>query len=159
MSTLIVYYSLEGNTKFVASEIAKHLGADLLELKPKKNYSTGVMKYFSGGKDVMTGKKPELEPFDFAKNQYDAIVVGTPVWAASMAPPVRTFLEAYDFSDKKVGFFACCGGGETQKCFDNMSNLCNVKNPVTLRLINPLRKKTIENDIAIRDFSDQVYNL
>ena len=76
-----------------------------------------------------------------------------------MAPPVRTFLEAYDFSDKKVGFFACCGGGETQKCFDNMSNLCNVKSPVTLRLIDPLRKKAIENDIAIRDFSDQVYNL
>lgn len=159
MKALIVYYSLEGNTRFVAQEIKKHLDADVLELKPVKNYSTGFMKYFAGGKDVKTGKKKELETFDFEKDRYDTIVVGTPVWAASVAPPVRTFLAAYDFSDKKIGFFACCGGGETRKCFDIMSNLCNVKNPVTLRLIEPLRKKAIENDIAIRDFSDQVYNL
>lgn len=101
-----------------AQEIAKHLGADLLEIRPKKNYSNmRSHEIFFRWKDVMTGKKPELEPYDFSKNQYDAIVVGTPVWAASMAPPVRTFLEAYDFSDKKVGFFVVAGVCETQKCF------------------------------------------
>ncbi len=29
----------------------------------------------------------------------------------------------------------------------------------SLKLIDPLRKKSIENEVAIRDFSDRVYNL
>jgi len=40
MKTLVVYYSLEGNTKFIAETISKTVGADLLELKPIKDISS-----------------------------------------------------------------------------------------------------------------------
>lgn len=158
MNALVVYYSLEGNTGYVAQEIAKNLEADLLELKPEKNYSTGAMKYFSGIKDILTKKKIKLEPYEFRKEQYEAIIIGTPVWAGTVTPPVRTFLEAYDLSDKKVGFFACCGGGETKRCFLDMGKCCNVKEPLTLKLVEPLKKQKIEDEVAIRDFSDLVHN-
>ena len=36
MKNLVVYYSLEGNTKLIAEFIAKEIGADIIELKPKK---------------------------------------------------------------------------------------------------------------------------
>lgn len=38
MKNLVVYYSLEGNTKLIAEFIAKEIGADIIELKPKKNF-------------------------------------------------------------------------------------------------------------------------
>ena len=34
MKTLLVYYSLEGNTKYVADKIKEKTGADLLRLTP-----------------------------------------------------------------------------------------------------------------------------
>ncbi|MBE5911960.1 hypothetical protein [Pseudobutyrivibrio sp.] len=38
MKTLIVYYSHEGNTDFVAKKIAEKTGADTLRLVPAKKY-------------------------------------------------------------------------------------------------------------------------
>ena len=38
MKTLIVYFSLEGNTEYVADMMSKEIGADLLRLIPKKAY-------------------------------------------------------------------------------------------------------------------------
>ena len=36
MKTLIVYYSLEGNTQYAAERIAGRIGADVLRLVQKK---------------------------------------------------------------------------------------------------------------------------
>ena len=50
MKTLIVYYSLEGNTEYAANRIAEKLGADTLRLYPVKEYkSTGAGKFLDGG--------------------------------------------------------------------------------------------------------------
>ena len=38
MKTIVVYYSLEGNTKLAAEAVAKELGADILPLIPVKAY-------------------------------------------------------------------------------------------------------------------------
>ena len=36
MKNLVIFYSLEGNTKLIASTIARAINADVLELKTKK---------------------------------------------------------------------------------------------------------------------------
>ena len=47
MNVAVVYFSLEGNTKYVAEKIARTLGADIITLIPAKEYPTGqVSKYF-----------------------------------------------------------------------------------------------------------------
>lgn len=40
MKRIIIYFSLEGNTEYIADELAKVLPADKLKLVPKKAYST-----------------------------------------------------------------------------------------------------------------------
>jgi len=42
MQRIIVYFSLEGNTEYIADEMAKELSSDKLRLVPKKAYATGL---------------------------------------------------------------------------------------------------------------------
>lgn len=61
MITLVVYFSFDGNTKFIAENIAKTISADIIELKTSKKYPTeGFRKYFWGGQSVIFGEKPKL---------------------------------------------------------------------------------------------------
>ena len=48
MKTLIVYYSLEGNTQYAAERIAAAIGAETLRLAPEKAYPTAASKSSSG---------------------------------------------------------------------------------------------------------------
>ena len=93
MKTAIVYYSLEGNTKFAAEKMAAALGADLISLVPVKEYPTGnVSKYFWGGKSAVFRAHPKLEPYRFKAEEYELVIIGSPIWASTYAPPLRTFL-------------------------------------------------------------------
>lgn len=121
MKTLVIYYSLEGNTKFIAQKIAEATGADILELKLKKETVKphSLSKYFWGGKQVMMKEKPELVPFEIDPDQYNLLFIGTPVWAWSYSPPLNTFLFESKMTDKKIALF-CCHGGAKSKTLENM---------------------------------------
>lgn len=122
MKALVIYYSLEGNTKLVAETIAAQIGADCLALQPEKAIkTTGFMKYFWGGRQVVMKERPALLPFDKDLAAYSLIIIGTPVWAATYAPAINTLFSAADFSNKKVAVFACHEGGPG-KVLDNMKS-------------------------------------
>ena len=113
MKKLVVYYSLEGNTRLMAESIASEVDATILEIKPKKDVSPkGFMKYIWGGKAAMMKESPELYPIEINPEDYDLIFFGTPVWAWTFAPPFNTFFNQYQFKDKKVALFCCHGGGK-----------------------------------------------
>ncbi|WP_085834061.1 flavodoxin family protein [Clostridium merdae] len=117
MAALVVYFSFEGNTKLIAKTIAETVGADLTELKTSKEYpKQGFQKFFWGGKSVLFGEKPELtnDPIDLSR--YDTIILGTPVWAGSFAPPLKTFFSKYQITGKRIALFASHGGGGAKKC-------------------------------------------
>lgn len=123
MKTLMVFYSLDGNTKFIADAIAGKLGADVMEIKTQKTYPTeGFMKYFTGGKSVILGECPKLinESMDFGN--YGNIIIGTPIWAGSYSAPINTFLKQNKIENKKIALFACHtskSADAAQKCFKN----------------------------------------
>ena len=121
MKKLVVYYSLTGNTKFIAEIIAEATGADILELKTEKELlkKEGFMRYFWGGKKVMMREKPVLVPFDKNPKEYDVLFVGTPIWALNYAPPLRSFFSQVKLANKKIALF-CASGGDKQKTFENM---------------------------------------
>lgn len=119
---LIVYYSLEGNTKFIAETVAKISGADLLELKPEKEIKPrGFMKFFWGGKQVIMKEKPKLWPLDKNPDDYDFIVIGTPVWAWNYAPPLRSFFSQIKLQGKRIALF-CAHEGQPGKTLNNMKD-------------------------------------
>jgi len=120
MKNLVVYYSLDGNTRYIAENIASAIGADILELKPVSDIKNNKFtKYLWGGRQVVMGKKPELEKISVNPQEYDTIFIGTPVWAFSCSPAINTFISEFEIRAKKLAFFICDGGSKG-KTFSNM---------------------------------------
>jgi flavodoxin len=114
MKTLIVYYSYEGNSALIAELIKAAIpGADTLELKTEDDKKReGLAKFIWGGRQVMTHAKPRLKPYTAAIDQYDLIILGTPVWAGSCSPAMASFLSETRISGKKLALFCCHAGGK-----------------------------------------------
>ncbi|MFC1682847.1 flavodoxin family protein [Candidatus Zixiibacteriota bacterium] len=115
MKALVVYYSRSGNTRRVAEIITNQLQADLQELVDLKGRA-GLLGWLRAGRDAMGDKTTDLEPLVFNLDDYDLIVVGSPVWASHPASAVSTFLQSQDLSGKLVALFCTMsarGGEET----------------------------------------------
>ena len=124
MKTLVCYYSLEGNTKAAAERIADEIGADLLRLEPKEDVpKEGGKKFLVGGGMATFGKGCELKPYDFDKEAYDKIILGTPVWAGKTVPAINQFLMENDISDKVYAVFTLSGSGNDKKCIKQLKKI------------------------------------
>ncbi len=156
MKTLVVYFSLEGNTAYVADTIRDKTGADLLRLVPKKAYhDKGFAKFFWGGKSAVMAEKPELEPYDVDLAEYDRIVFGSPVWASNFAPPLRSFIE--DNKDKLQGkhfaAYACQSGAGAEKAFVKLAKCIGIEAfEQTAVFIDPKEKETESKKGQIQEF-------
>lgn len=146
MKVKIVYYSLEGSTRLISDEISKRLNADVLELKPVKEYpNSGFSKYLWGGRSVITKEKPQLETYSNSIEDYDLIIIGTPIWAGTFAPPIRTYLTENDLSGKKIAFFVCHGGGGEGRCFKEFEAMQpNCELISTIALVEPIKSKNAQ---------------
>ncbi|MBQ7500997.1 MAG: NAD(P)H-dependent oxidoreductase [Clostridia bacterium] len=156
MKTAVVYYSMSGNTEYAAGRIADSLGADLIRIEPVKTYpDSGARKFFWGGKSAVMGEKPQLKPYAFAYSDYDRIVFGTPVWASTFAPPIRTFIEENRavLKGKKIAVFTCSMGGGADKVVEKLKKFLAVEEfEETVSLIEPKNKPTPDNERAIDIF-------
>ena len=152
----IIYYSLTGNTDYVAKQISKELDVDLIRLVPKKQYpDSGFKKFFWGGKSAIMKEEPTLEQYQFDESKYDYIVFGTPVWASSFAPPIRTFIKDNKkrLNNKKISVFICHSGGGAQKVIDKLKDILNINDfDAELVLIDPSEKMSDDNIMKIKDF-------
>lgn len=112
---LVAYFSTSGTTAAVAENLAKAAGADLYEIKPAVAYTRADLNWQdknSRSSVEMRDKssRPELADTNANIAEYDTIFVGFPVWWYVAPTIINSFLEAYDFSGKKVVLFATSGG-------------------------------------------------
>lgn len=158
MKTAVVYYSLEGNTRYAAEKVADALEADVIELVPKKAYpDRGFKKFFWGGKAATMKDKPELEPYDFDSSKYDLVVLCTPVWAGTFTPPLRTFLSENDLSFKRVAVVASSSGGSAEKCISRLMEAAGTSSfAAQVSLVDPKARPSEENEKLLNDFIDEL---
>ena len=159
MKTAIVYYSMSGNTKTVADMIAPMLSAELIEIKPVKEYpNKGFRKFIWGGKSAVMGDKPKLQPYAF-DDSYDRIIFGTPVWASSFTPPIRSFVEENRdaLKDKKLAVFVCYSGGGADKAIEKLRAFLEIERfDAELILVDPKDRPNEENDQLMEAFCNQI---
>lgn len=111
MKTAIVYYSLDGNCAFVATQLAERLNADVIRIKLADDKKRkGIIKYLWGGSMVVFKRRPAIKPVNFDPAPYDSIILGSPVWANSLAAPMRSFLADASITGKKISLFVCYAG-------------------------------------------------
>ena len=156
MKTAVVYYSMSGNTAETAKKIAAASDADLVEIRPVKAYpDKGIRKFFLGGKSAVMSETPALQPYNFRAEDYGRIIIGFPVWASNMAPPVRTFVQENRESlrDRSIAAFACQSGNGAEKAFRKLTECLGRESlDATLILIDPKTRPRAENDRRLREF-------
>ena len=159
MKTAIVYYSMSGNTKYVTDKIAEGIKAsgevDIIRIEPQKSYpDKGAKKFFWGGKSAVMGETPALRHYEFDIEKYDRIIFGTPVWASTFAPPLRTFInENPDVRDKKISVFTCFSGGGADKAMDKLKKYIGIeKFEAELILIDPKDRVKEVDEVKIAEF-------
>ncbi|WP_425090793.1 flavodoxin family protein [Tropicimonas sp. S265A] len=119
MTTLVLYYSLSGTTQSVARNIAQALDTDLATIRCAR-YRPGVLGYALAGFDSLRGHLPEitLEP-EVSLEDYDRVVLGSPIWTSYLATPVRAALSNLAGWPRHVALFVTAGGqGEPDKALN-----------------------------------------
>lgn len=138
MSSLIVYFSREGNnyvngavknlkvgnTEVVADIIHEITGADLFKLDPVKKYSFDYTECTNEAKsELKTNARPEAKSYpDVSK--YDVIYLGYPNWWGTMPMCVFTFLERFDFKGKNIFPFCTHEGSGMGRSEADIKRIC-----------------------------------
>ncbi|MGH0052339.1 MAG: flavodoxin family protein [Sphaerochaetaceae bacterium] len=123
MNIAVVFYSLEGHTKYLGEQLASRLDADLFMVNPRKPYPTqGFYKFFCAGRDSLFKRNITLEQPLPVLTSCERIILCTPVWAETTSSPMFSFLKQTDLSTKQLYLVATCSGGPTKRCFLRMRN-------------------------------------
>jgi flavodoxin len=147
MKTLVVYYSRSGNTRRVAQAIAGALGATLEELQEARDRS-GALGYIRSGIDAVRKKAAELMPLTSDPVEFDLVVIGTPVWAFTMAPAVRTYIQQCGGKIKRAAVFCTLGSAGQDKTFRDMAAALELEPAATLALTEGQLKKAPLDDLV-----------
>ncbi len=112
---LVAYFSASGVTKKVATKLAEAIKAELFEIEPETPYTTADLDWQDkNSRSTVEMNDASSRPAIRSKiadiRSYDVVYVGFPVWWYREPSIIDTFMEAYDFSGKKVVPFATSGG-------------------------------------------------
>lgn len=133
MKTLVVFYSRSGKTKKVAETISYILKCDIEEIFDTKNRK-GILGFLSAGNDAIRNKSTTITKIKKDPSLYDLVIIGTPIWAANISTPIRTYISLNKDNFKKVAFFCSRLGSNTKKVFKDMENLCQKTSLALLEL-------------------------
>ena len=122
---LVAFFSASGVTARVAENLANAAGADLYEIKPAVPYTKADLDWTDKQSRSSVemrdhSSRPALADTGADIAAYDTIFIGFPIWWYIAPTIINTFLEAYDFSGKKIVLFATSGGSGFGKAVDSL---------------------------------------
>ncbi len=124
-SILVAYYSHSSNTRGIAELIQRETGGTLFEIQPEVAYPTAYNTVVEQAKrEIQAGFRPPLRAGLDQLQSYDTILIGTPNWWSTIAPPVATFLAGQDLAGKTVAPFCTHGGGGAGHIARDVAALC-----------------------------------
>lgn len=126
---LIIFYSRTGHTNEVAKAISRRLEADLEQLMECRQQGL-----FAAGVGALLGSRVPLKNVISDPENYELVILGTPVWIGSLPPAMRTFIARYAGKFSRVAFFCTEGGRGAERVFRQMEQLCGMPPVATLEI-------------------------
>jgi menaquinone-dependent protoporphyrinogen IX oxidase len=151
---LIVYYTRTGTTGLLADAIAKEMHAGTEELTDTTR-RTGPIGWLRSGFDARLGRLTVLKTVRHDPADYDLVIVGTPVWAGSISPAVRTYLYAYQHQFKSVAFFCTHGAARPGRVFQQMTEACRHA-PIDVLSLRADEVTSGHHFVRVREFVDAI---
>jgi menaquinone-dependent protoporphyrinogen IX oxidase len=123
MKVLVVFYSRTGTTRKLAEFLSKKLEAEVDEIIDLKKRN-GPIGYMIAGKDATLKRETKIR-FKKDPEKYDLVIIGTPIWAWTITPAVRAYLNQNkeNLKEKKLAFFCTMGGSGDKGAFSEMEKL------------------------------------
>lgn len=128
---LISYFSLTGNTRKLAEDLAEITGADLqpiVEARPREGWGG----YLRSAIEAVQGRAAPTLPPAHRVDAYDIVVVGSPVWMGHVSSPVRSYLLGNAARFNTVALFCTMGGKEAARPLQEMTELASIFPQATL---------------------------
>lgn len=138
---LVAYFSASGVTKKAAQALSAAANADIYEIKPTVPYSKADLNWMnkqSRSSIEMNDLncRPKIESKVNDMNIYDVIFLGFPIWWYREPSIIDTFLESYDFSNKKIILFATSGGSGFGKTVEGLKKIIPTANISQGKILN-----------------------
>ncbi len=124
---ITICFSASGVTKRISQLIADTLQSELIEITPKTPYTREDLNWRDKSSRTtleMSDKssRPEITNEKLDLSGVDTVFLGFPVWWYIAPTIVNTFLEANDFSNKRIVLFATSGGSGFGKTVQFLKN-------------------------------------
>lgn len=127
---LVAYFSATNNTEKIAGHIRDILGdeADVYKIEAKTPYTSADLDYNTDCRANREQNDPSARPAISGSvanmAQYDAVLLGYPIWWGQAPKIIYTFLESYDFSGKTILPFCTSGSSPVGTSAQNLHALC-----------------------------------
>lgn len=149
MKALVAYFSAEsGRTANAAKSLAAAIGADLLEIKPEKPYTSSDLNYMNPlarcNREHITKKQVPVSGKVENFAEYDTVLIGFPIWYGCAPNVVNTFCKEYDFTGKKVAAFATSGGSGIGKTAEKLKPYVSGADVIDAKLMNAVDEDTLK---------------
>lgn len=112
--TLVVYYSYTNNVHTIVTDLSSQIEADVVRVQPaEKGLDYAANGYAIGSAQIQAIRNapddassyPAIDPVEVNLNDYDMVIVATPLWWSNMAAPMQAFLFKYgsQMAGKNIG--------------------------------------------------------
>jgi len=120
VSVKILFFSRNGNSSRIANKLAKRMHSEVAIIKDDINWK-GPIGFLKGGFFASKWKttNARIEP-DIQLEEYDKIVIVSPVWANNVAPAVYSLILKEKKKINRLCLIINNSGSDTNKAFENI---------------------------------------
>lgn len=112
--TLIVYYSYTNNCRDIVTTLTSQISADVLEIQPAEKGLHYEANGYALGTQLLNAIKanpndassyPAIDPVSTSLDNYNSIIIVTPLWWSQMAAIMQSYLFSYgsQMANKNIG--------------------------------------------------------
>ena len=124
MKKLFIYYSLTNNGDVVA-DFLKEKGYEIRKVIPKNKYPKNrFLQIMIGGYKASFNKKDKLLDFDTDINNYEKVVIGSPIWNDRLSAPINTVINL--LNTKNISFILYSASGKADHAVEKIKSLYGV---------------------------------